>query len=186
MTLSLCPLPRKHPNPFSVFCFRTLGLSSNTGSSCPKSLQDLVPGVRSLSVPPHSRVPTAPSPLSPSLLKARTCWLHCHHQSPLCLAHRAAENVRKETERPQSLWPHFSAVWGMQGRGRAVGREGAQGVKPPGGAPAGPFCCPLEVREKAEGWASSHRALKMQEERLKSSLVEVAPERPKKRAGCCF
>ena len=163
MTLSLCPLPRKHPNPFSVFCFRTLGLSSNTGSSCPKSLQDLVPGVRSLSVPPHSRVPTAPSPLSPSLLKARTCWLHCHHQSPLCLAHRAAENVR-----------------------RAVGREGAQGVKPPGGAPAGPFCCPLEVREKAEGWASSHRALKMQEERLKSSLVEVAPERPKKRAGCCF
>uniref|UniRef100_A0A8D0Y959 RAB44, member RAS onco family n=1 Tax=Sus scrofa TaxID=9823 RepID=A0A8D0Y959_PIG len=30
------------------------------------------------------------------------------------------------------------------------------------------------------------RALKMQEERLKSSLVEVAPERPKKRAGCCF
>ncbi|XP_004424521.1 PREDICTED: ras-related protein Rab-44 [Ceratotherium simum simum] len=30
------------------------------------------------------------------------------------------------------------------------------------------------------------RSLKMQEERLKSSLVEVAPERPRKRAVCCF
>ncbi|MXQ85479.1 hypothetical protein E5288_WYG011267 [Bos mutus] len=30
------------------------------------------------------------------------------------------------------------------------------------------------------------RSLKMQEERLKGSLVEVAPEKPPKRAGCCF
>lgn len=29
------------------------------------------------------------------------------------------------------------------------------------------------------------RSLKMQEERLKGSLVEVAPEKPPKRAGCC-
>ncbi|XP_057555753.1 ras-related protein Rab-44 [Hippopotamus amphibius kiboko] len=29
------------------------------------------------------------------------------------------------------------------------------------------------------------RSLKMQEERLKRSLVEVAPEKPRKRAGCC-
>ncbi|XP_059033768.1 ras-related protein Rab-44 isoform X1 [Mustela lutreola] len=30
------------------------------------------------------------------------------------------------------------------------------------------------------------RSLKMQEDRLKDSLVEVTPKRPKKRAGCCF
>ncbi|KAM7136778.1 ras-related protein Rab-44-like [Molossus nigricans] len=29
------------------------------------------------------------------------------------------------------------------------------------------------------------RSLKMQEDRLKGSLVEVAPERPPKKAGCC-
>ncbi|XP_030887010.1 ras-related protein Rab-44-like [Leptonychotes weddellii] len=30
------------------------------------------------------------------------------------------------------------------------------------------------------------RALKMQEDRLKDSLVEVTPKRPQKRAECCF
>lgn len=29
------------------------------------------------------------------------------------------------------------------------------------------------------------RSLKMQEDHLKGSLVEVAPERPQKKAGCC-
>lgn len=71
-------------------------------------------------------------------------------------------------------------------------RTGAQqlGERKLGGAapqlhPWAPPCCPWEVRERIDAQASSRRLLKMQEDRLKGSLVEVAPERPPKRAGCC-
>ena len=48
-----------------------------------------------------------------------------------------------------------------------------------------PPCCLWQVRKRTDTRASSRRSLKMQEERLKGSLVEVAPEKPPKRAGCC-
>ena len=82
--------------------------------------------------------------------------------------------------------PIFLVPCGTQDRGRAAGREEARW----GGAalqlhPWAPPCCPWEVRERTDAQASSRRSLKMQEDRLKGSLVEVAPERPPKRAGCC-
>lgn len=66
--------------------------------------------------------------------------------------------------------------------GRRLG--GGAALRPPA-APQAPPCCPWELRERTEAWVWSCRSLKMQEDRLKGSLVEVAPERPPKKAGCC-